>query len=82
MNPYRAGRFHKIMKGMTTMKVFFVLFLVLMSLGSWMNVANAQEVQIPDPHLAAVVLEALGLPLGTPIITKQGDATVNGIGCL
>ena len=36
-----------------------------------MNLADAQDVQIPDPHLAAAVLKALGLPLGTPIITKQ-----------
>ena len=52
------------------MKRFLTLFCFLIALSCWINVANAQVVKIPDPNLATVVRDALGLAPNAPI-TRQ-----------
>ncbi len=48
----------------------YILFSVLIVIIGLNGIANAQEVSIPDPNLAAAVRNALGLPQETPI-TQQ-----------
>ena len=49
------------------MKLFYTLFVMLVVLGSWLNVTSAQVVQIPDPHLQAAVQQALSLAPGESV---------------
>ena len=52
------------------MKRFYTFFVVCLVLSCWLNVANAQIVQMPDENLAAAVRDALNLRPGIPI-TRQ-----------
>ena len=53
-----------------TMKRFYTLFLICLTLNCWFSVANAQTVRMPDANLALVVRDALGLAPNAPI-TRQ-----------
>ena len=54
------------------MKRFYTLFVMLVMLGSWLNVTSAQDVvQIPDAGLAVIVRINLGLDPEEPITQER-----------
>ena len=53
------------------MKLFYTLLVMLVVIGSWLNVASAQNVQIPDTNLAAIVRINLGLDPEEPITQQE-----------
>ena len=54
------------------MKRFYILFVMFVMLGNWLNVTSAQDVvQIPDAGLAAIVQINLGLDPEEPITQQE-----------
>ncbi len=60
------------------MKRLYASFIVWLTLSCWFDTADAQVVNIPDPNLAAVVREALGLAPNT-VITRQAMQTLTSL---
>ena len=62
--PHRKMK-EKVMKRLYTLVIFTVIF------SSWLNVANAQNVDFPDAELEFVVRGTLGIPPDSPITIED-----------